>query len=102
MRFLVIMVCSLALMVMGVAGDELTTTVTVTELPPEAIPVGTCTESRSGYLGTEKNGRENTKLSDKQIGEYVRKRLNEGYSVSLYPQSSGRIFSIATCPSRKH
>jgi hypothetical protein len=72
--------------------------VTVTELPPEAIPTGTCTQSTSGYLGiVGKDKTERTKLTDREIGEYVRKSLAEGYSVALYPQASGKIFSVQTC-----
>ena len=52
------------------------TSVTVTEVPPEAIPAGTCTQSTSGYLGiVEKDKTERTKLTDKEIGEYARKSL---------------------------
>jgi hypothetical protein len=70
----------------------------VNEIPPEAIPAGTCTQSNSGYLGiVEKDKTERTKLSDKEIGEYVRKNLAEGYSVTLYPQASGKIFTIQIC-----
>jgi len=76
--------------------------VAVKELPPEAFPSGTCTESQSGYLGMVKAGREKTDLTDKQIGEYIRVRLAQGYSVSLYPQVSGKIYAVATCESSKH
>jgi hypothetical protein len=76
--------------------------VTVKELPPEAIPSGPCTESQAGYLGFTKAGKEKTRLTDKQIGEYVRVRLSQGYSVSLYPQVSGKIYAVATCESSKH
>jgi len=31
----------------------------------------------------------------------VKKRLSEGYSLSLYPQTSGRLFIIETCQSKK-
>ena len=76
--------------------------VTVTELPPEAIPTGTCTQSTSGYLGiVGKDKSERTKLTDQEIGEYVRKALAEGYSVVLYPQASGKMFTQQTCHSTK-
>lgn len=72
--------------------------IAVTELPPEAIPAGTCTKSISGYLGiVGKDNKERTKLTDQEIGEYVRKRLAEGYSVALYAQASGKIFTRQTC-----
>jgi len=45
----------------------------------------------------EKDKSERTKLTDQEIGEYVRKRLAEGYSVALYPQASGKMFTVQTC-----
>jgi len=74
----------------------------VAELPPEPIPAGTCTQSRSGYLGiVDKGKQERTKLTDQEIGEYVRKALAEGYSIELYPQASGKMFTVQTCHSSK-
>ena len=75
--------------------------ISVKEIPPEAIPVGTCTDSRSGWVGIQKDGKDVTKITDKQLGEYVRVRLSQGYSVALYPQVSGRIYSFAQCESAK-
>ncbi len=74
----------------------------VKELPPEPFPHGTCTQDRSGYIGISKNGKEETQLTDKQLGEYVRVRLSQGYSVTLYPQVSGKVFAIATCETTKN
>jgi hypothetical protein len=71
--------------------------ISVRELPPEAIPHGSCTQGHSGYLGVEVSSR--FKLSGEEIGKYVLEQLKEGYSLQLYPQASGRIFSIATCES---
>jgi hypothetical protein len=73
--------------------------ITVKELPPEPIPVGVCTQDKSGYIGIAKNGKEDTHLTDKQLGEYVRVRLSQGYVVALYPQVSGKTFAIASCKS---
>lgn len=76
--------------------------VTVTELPPEAIPTGTCKESYSGYLEIPERGKvRNKNFTPLQIGDYTKKRLAEGYSLSLYPQASGRLFVIETCQSAK-
>jgi len=76
--------------------------VTVTELPPEAIPAGTCKESYSGYLEVPENGNtKNKEFTPQQIGDYVKKRLGEGYSLSLYPQASGRLLVIETCQTPK-
>jgi hypothetical protein len=69
----------------------------VRELPPEDIPTGTCTESDSGYLGVARDKKERTQLTDQEIGEYVRKSLAQGYSLTLYPQASGKIFAVANC-----
>jgi hypothetical protein len=81
----------------AVAGQP-QTGVIVTELPPEAIPAGTCGQSNSGYLGiVGQDKHERTRLTDQEIGEYVRKKLAEGYSVTLYPQASGKMFTVATC-----
>lgn len=75
--------------------------VNVAELPPEPLPIGTCKQDAIGYLGVTKNGKEETRLTDKQLGEYIRVRLSQGYSVSLYPQVSGKIFAIAKCETAK-
>jgi hypothetical protein len=100
MRALKLIVCAIAITV--VAGGQSQPAITVKEFPPEAIPAGTCTQSTSGYLGiVGKDKKERTKLTDQEIGEYVRKRLAEGYSVTLYPQASGKIFTIAICESSK-
>ena len=97
MRIARIAVLTLAVAALAVAGEP-QTTVTVTELPPEAIPAGTCTASNSGYLGiVGKNKKERTKLTDQEIGEYVSKSLAQGYSVTLYPQASRKIFTVQTC-----
>jgi hypothetical protein len=73
-------------------------TVSITQLPPEPIPAGACTQSDAGYLGiVEKDKSERTKLTDQEIGEYVRKSLAKGYSVALYPQASGKLFTVQTC-----
>jgi hypothetical protein len=96
MRGVKTVVLTLALAAMAMAGGP--QTVTVTELPPEAIPAGTCTVSNSGYLGiVGKDKKERTNLTDQEIGEYVRKSLAEGYSVALYPQASGKMFTVQTC-----
>ena len=76
--------------------------VSVKEMPPEPIPAGTCKEDLSGYIGITKHAKEETRPTDKQLGEYVRVRLSQGYSVALYPQVSGKIFAIAKCESSEH
>jgi len=83
--------------VVGLALMASAQSISVQELPPEPIPHGTCSQGHSGYLGVESSGR--SRLTEQEIGEYVRQQLKEGYSVKLYPQASGRIFSIATCES---
>jgi hypothetical protein len=96
-RAIRIVVLTLAVITAAVASQP-QTTATVTELPPEAIPAGTCTQSTSGYLGIAgADKKERTKLTDQEIGEYVRKRLAEGYSIALYPQASGKMFTVQTC-----
>ena len=70
-------------------------TIHVRELPPEEIPRGTCAAGHSGYLGVEASGR--FTLTNEEIGGYVTQQIKEGYSLKLYPQTSGRIFAIATC-----
>lgn len=88
----------LTLAVITAAAGQPQTSVSVTELPPEAIPTGVCTKSTSGYLGiVGKDKKERTKLTDQEIGEYVRKGLVEGYSITLYPQISGKMFTVQTC-----
>ena len=96
MHLIRIVVLTSAIAAVAVAGEP--QTVTVTELPPEAIPTGTCSASTSGYLGiVGRDKKERTKLTDQEIGEYVRKSLAQGYSVALYPQVSGKIFTQETC-----
>jgi len=100
MRALKLIVCAIAITV--AAGGQSQPAITVKELPPEAIQTGTCTESTSGFLGViGKDKKERTKLTPQEVGEYVTKRLSEGYSVTLYPQASGRIFVTADCHSSK-
>ena len=91
----------LFLLLSSITFSQEKTRVTVNELPPEPFPVGTCKQDVSGYIGIVKNGKEETRLTDTQLGEYVRVRLSQGYSVALYPQVSGKIFAIATCESLK-
>jgi hypothetical protein len=76
--------------------------VSVKELPPEPIPAGTCKESYSGYLEIPEHDKvKDMNFTPQQIGNYVKKRLSEGYSLSLYSQASGRLFVIETCQSKK-
>jgi len=78
------------------------TKISVTELPPEAIPAGTCKQSYSGYLEIPEHGKAKDKgFTSRQIGDYIKRRLSEGYSLALYPQASGRLFIIETCESAK-
>jgi hypothetical protein len=88
----------LAIAVMAIADQS---TISVKEVPPEPFPAGTCNSDVSGYVGIVKAGKWEMHLTDKQLGEYVRVRLSQGYSVSLYPQSSGKVYAINTCESRK-
>jgi hypothetical protein len=89
-------VLTLAVALAAIASEP--QTANVTEMPPEAIPAGTCTKSNAGYLGiVEKDKKERTKLTDQEIGQYVSKSLAEGYSVALYPQASGKVFTVQTC-----
>jgi hypothetical protein len=98
MRPLRITAFSVVLVVAALAQTDNRPTVSIKELPPEAIPVGACTESTAGFLGVvETSGKERTQLSAEEIGKYVSKRLSEGYSIALYPQTSGRIFVTADC-----
>jgi hypothetical protein len=92
----------LVLLSVGFSQSPNQSTIHVRELPPETIPAGTCKEDLSGYVGIPKNGKEENHLTDKQIGEYVRVRLSQGYSIALYPQVSGKMFAIAKCESIKH
>jgi hypothetical protein len=83
---------------MVIAQDSMPTKASVAELPPEPIPAGTCQKSYSGYLEITEHGKvKDTNLTLQQIGEYVKKRLSEGYSLSLYAQASGRLFVFETC-----
>lgn len=77
--------------------------ISVAEVPPEQIPAGICRASYSGYLEVKEHRKvKDVNLTSQQIGDYVKKRLSEGYSLSLYPQASGRFFVIETCEAQKH
>jgi hypothetical protein len=97
-----ILILIVVISVAAVAGDQLQTTISIKALPPEAIPVGTCTSSTASYLVIGKGNKPSDfKLSDKQIGEYARIRMAQGYSVELYPQDRGKIYVVATCHATK-
>jgi hypothetical protein len=97
-----ISVLTLAVITAAVAGEQSQTAISIRALPPEAIPVGTCTSTTASYLVIGKGDKPSDyKLSDKQIGEYVRIRMAQGYSVELYPQDSGKIYVVATCHATK-
>lgn len=82
---------------MAIAG-QVGSLISIREVPPEEIPAGNCTASTSGYLGiVAPDKSERTDLTGQEVGEYIKKKLAEGYSVALYPQASGKIFVIATC-----
>jgi len=77
--------------------------VTITELPPEQVPAGTCVAGNAGFLGVvERDDHERTDLTNAEIGGWVKNKLKEGYSVMLYPQKSGRIYSITKCEATQH
>ena len=102
MRLSRIGVFALALASVAMAGEKTRTTMSFRALPPEVIPVGTCTSSTASYLVIGKGDKpSHFKLSDKQIGEYARIRMAQGYSVELYPQDSGKIYVVATCHATK-
>ncbi len=86
---------------MAVAGEP-QTKAHFKDLPPEPFPSGSCKEDAVGYLGTEKGEENGVKFTDKEVGEYIRVRLAQGYSVTLHPQVSGKIFAIATCEAIPH
>jgi hypothetical protein len=63
-----IAVLTLAVVMIAVAREPAQTTVTVKELPPEAIPTGPCVESIAGFLGVVGMGqKERTKLTAEEI-----------------------------------
>jgi hypothetical protein len=72
-------------------------TIVAREVPPEAIPSGTCAQYESGYLENSDGHSHLTNYSAAQIGDYVDSRLKSGHIVTLYPQMSSKIFVIATC-----
>lgn len=101
MRLLRIGAFSLALVSVAVVGQQPQTSININEVPPEAIPAGTCKASYSGYLEVPEHKKiKNMNFTNQQIGDYVNKRLGEGYSLALYPQASGRLFIIETCLAR--
>ena len=102
MRYLQISVLSAVLAVVAIAQTDNRSTITVQAVPPEPVPVGTCTSSTASYLVSGSGDkRSDFKLSDRQIGEYVRIRMAQGYSLALYPQTSGKIYVVATCPAKR-
>lgn len=73
-------------------------TVSVLRVPPDAFPA--CSGAPIyGTLGiVEKDGKQRTKLTPDEVGDYIARRLKQGYRVTLYPQLSGKIFAISNCP----
>ncbi len=99
MRTSLLAVCILVFFAFAIAQKRIDAQVSVREVPPEPFPAGTCTSqsTSAGYLGSH-TGSE-LDIPSKEIGEYVSQRLRQGYSVSIYPQASGRIFAIEKCES---
>lgn len=101
MRTSLLAVCVLIFFAISFAQSKLDAQISVREVPPEAFPKGTCTANQAwaGYLGSHTGDELN--IPTKEIGEYVTQRLKQGYSISIYPQASGRVFAIEKCESVK-
>ncbi len=102
-RFIFCACLILSALTLSAQEPKLPQKISITELPPEPIPAGTCKASYSGYLEVQEHGKaKDVNLTSRQIGDYAKKRLSEGYSLLLYPQASGRLFIIETCESEKN
>jgi hypothetical protein len=62
--------------------------ISVRELPPEPIPLGTCTQSHSGYLGVEQRVNGHFDISKEEIGEYVLSGIHQGLTTRRAPGGS--------------
>jgi hypothetical protein len=73
--------------------------VSIRRVPPETFPPCSGIQPIYGTLGImKKDGEQFTNLTPEEVGDYVVRRLKQGYKVTLYPQISGKIFAIAECP----
>ena len=86
---------SLCLPAQESAKPTLADIVGVSHDDPLAKPV--CGSSTSGYV--EKDGR--TKLTEAELGRFIRSSLRDGYTLTLYPESKNGIFADMRCPSAK-
>ena len=82
-RAMRVIVLTLAVVTAAVGGEP-QTSVNVTEVPPETIPTGTCTQSHTGYLGIVEGDMSEPKADRRRGGEYVRTSLAQGSSVTLW------------------
>ena len=76
-------------------------TITVTPLPSESVPTGSCKlllpNGEEGYLQDSDGHNHFTPANAKDVSDYLQAALHRGLVVTIYPQPNGRIFVIATC-----
>jgi hypothetical protein len=65
----------------------------VTAVPADAVPSGSCTASRSGYLETI--GKE--KMTEAKLANFVSSSLRDGYVLTIYPETKNGIFVNMEC-----
>jgi hypothetical protein len=71
----------------------------VVGIPSDFTPSGKCTSSTQGYLTIPKSGK--TKLTEAELGGAVRSSLQNGYVITVYPETANGIFVNMECPAVK-
>lgn len=66
----------------------------VVGIPSDLTVSGNCTAATQGYLSMPK-GR--TKLTEAEIGKFVRSSLRNGYVITVYPETGNGIFVDLEC-----
>lgn len=71
----------------------------VVGLPSDFTPSGNCASSTQGYLTMPKNGR--AKLTDSELGKSIRSALQQGYVITVYPETKNGVFADMECATAK-
>jgi hypothetical protein len=70
--------------------------ISISVVPSDPIPPGTCTSSTFGYV--ELSGRR-TGFTDEEFGKAIQSALRQGYVLTIYPPTKRGIFINQECHS---
>jgi hypothetical protein len=71
----------------------------LTGIPSDFAASGNCTSSTQGYLTMPKSGK--TKLTDAEIMKFIRSNLQNGYVITIYPETANGVFVDMECPAKQ-